>query len=144
MNIQKNKVSEGISGMYPQMSLWQEFGSAVVTGVFLLLPLIFAKLRTKIDKTNIAKYTTEILKRVKIDKGRDSIKSKIARAVQAVMDNPNVPNMSPQNYEQLTLNLLPNDIEKKSEEEVKTYMSKGSERLGRAGLGLPEVRTTRL
>jgi hypothetical protein len=129
MNTQKSKISEGISGIYPQMSLWQEFGSAVVMGIFLLLPLIFEKLRVKLGKTELVKYTSEILKRVKADGSRDSIKSKIARAVQAVMDNPNVPNASPQNYEQLTLNLLPNDIEKKTEEEVETYLDKGKKRL---------------
>ena len=83
----------------------------------------------KLGKTELVKYTSEILKRVKADGSRDSIKSKIARAVQAVMDNPNVPNASPQNYEQLTLNLLPNDIEKKTEEEVETYLDKGKKRL---------------
>lgn len=129
MNTQKSKISEGISGIYPQMSLWQEFGSAVVMGIFLLLPLIFEKLRVKLGKTELVKYTSEILKRVKADGSKDSIKSKIARAVQAVMDNPNVPNASPQNYEQLTLNLLPNDIEKKTEEEVETYLDKGKKRL---------------
>jgi hypothetical protein len=129
MNTQKSKISEGISGIYPQMSLWQEFGSAVVMGIFLLLPLIFEKLRVKLGKTELVKYTSEILKRVKADGSRDSIKSKIARAVQAVMDNPNVPNATPQNYEQLTLNLLPNDIETKSEEEVETYLNKGKKRL---------------
>jgi len=130
MNTQKNKITEGISGMYPQMTLWQEFGSAVATGIFLLLPIIFQKLRAKVSETDLAKYTTEILKRVKTDKSRDSIKGKIARAVQGVMDNPNVPNMAPQNYEQLTLNLLPNDIENKTEGEVETYINKGRERLG--------------
>lgn len=138
MNTQKSKIIEGISGMYPQMSLWQEFGSAVATGIFLLLPVIFHKLRVKLSETDLAKYTSEILKRVKVDKSRDSIKSKIARAVQAVMDNPNVPNMTPQNYEQLTLNLLPNNIENKSEEEVETYINKGRERLN-----LPPVKTIR-
>jgi hypothetical protein len=138
MNTQKSKIVEGISGMYPQMSLWQEFGSAVATGIFLLLPVIFHKLRVKLSETDLAKYTSEILKRVKVDKSRDSIKSKIARAVQAVMDNPNVPNMTPQNYEQLTLNLLPNNIENKSEEEVETYINKGRERLN-----LPPVKTIR-
>lgn len=138
MNTQKSKIIEGISGIYPQMSLWQEFGSAVATGIFLLLPVIFHKLRVKLSETDLAKYTSEILKRVKVDKSRDSIKSKIARAVQAVMDNPNVPNMTPQNYEQLTLNLLPNNIENKSEEEVETYINKGRERLN-----LPPVKTIR-
>lgn len=138
MNTQKSKITEGISGIYPQMSLWQEFGSAVATGIFLLLPLIFNKLRIKLSETDLAKYTSEILKRVKADKSRDSIKSKIARAVQAVMDNPNVPNATPQNYEQLTLNLLPNNIEDKTEEEVETYVNKGRERLN-----LPPVRTIR-
>lgn len=138
MNTQKSKITEGISGIYPQMSLWQEFGSAVATGIFLLLPVIFHKLRVKLSETDLAKYTSEILKRVKVDKSRDSIKSKIARAVQAVMDNPNVPNATPQNYEQLTLNLLPNNIEGKTEEEVETYVNKGRERLN-----LPPVRTMR-
>lgn len=138
MNKQNNKILEGISGIYPQMTLWQEFGSAVATGVFLLLPLIFEKLRIKLSQTDIVKYTSEILKRVKSDKSRDSIKSKIARAVQAVMDNPNVPNMTPQNYEQLTLNLLPNDLEKKTEAEVETYINRNRERLD-----LPPVRVRR-
>ena len=144
MNTQKNKITEGFSGIYPQMTLWQEFGSAVATGVFLLLPIIFHKLKTRLNDTDLVKYTSRVFELVKKDNSRGSLKSKIARAVQAVMDNPNVSTVAPVNYEQTVLNLLPNDIETKSEEEVKKHISQASERLSnREELNLPPVRTIR-
>jgi hypothetical protein len=135
----KNTVNEGISGVYPDLPLWKEAMGAVASAVFFLLPIIFEKIKLTLDKTTLVKYTKEILKRVKQDTSKDNPKVKIARAIQSIMHNPNGSVNAPVNYEQLVLNLLPNDLDNKSDKEIKNHID-----LTREKLGLPPVKAIKL
>jgi hypothetical protein len=126
----KNNLQEGISGVYPDLPFWKEFAGVVTTALFFILPVVFAKLRMSLNDSMLKKYTVETLKRVKADRSSDSLRVKIARAIQGMMHNPNTTEAEPTNYEQLVLNLLPKDFEKKDDEEVKTHITDARQRLG--------------
>jgi len=132
----QNKVSEGISGVYPDLPLWKEFTSAAVHGVLLVLPVIFAKLKQSLSQTDLVKYATKVLRAVKRDNTNTPLRDKIARAVQETFMNPNVDASAHVNYQQDVLNLLPRDLEKKEKDQIESHF-----RTSREKLGLPPVKS---
>jgi len=109
----KNKINEGA---YPQMTMAQEFGSAVFTAAMIFLPYIFDKIRMKLTNSQLTNFAKQVAKDVKNDGSRDSLKSKISRAANNIIQKMTGGKIS--SVQQDVLNILPDNIENKSESEI--------------------------
>jgi hypothetical protein len=109
----KNEIKEGA---YPQMSMAQEFGSAIFTAAMIFLPYIFDRIRMKLTDRQLNDFAKQVVKDVENDGGRDSLKSKISRAANNAIQKMTGGRIS--SVQQEVLNILPDNIEKKSEKEV--------------------------
>lgn len=112
----KKEVKEGISGVYPQMSMAQEFGGAVLMAALIFLPYILEKLRMKLTGSQLEAFAKDVVKFVKQDSSRDSLKMKISRAANNLVQKITKGNVD--SVQQDVLNVLPDNIEKKTEEQV--------------------------
>lgn len=112
----KKEIKEDISGAYPQMSLAQEFGSAVFMASLIFLPYILEKFRMRLTGSQLENFAKEVARTVKIDNSKDSLKMKISRAANTLIQKLTKGNAD--SVQQDVLNVLPDNIEKKSKEEV--------------------------
>jgi hypothetical protein len=109
-------VTEGISGIYPATTMAQEFGGAIFFAALLLLPFFLEQLRIRLPEKQLKELARKVTSLVKNDSGRDSVKMKISRAVNALIQK-FAPNKQI-TVQQEVLNVLPDNIENKSEDEV--------------------------
>jgi hypothetical protein len=112
----KEEVKEGISGVYPQMSMAQEFGGAVLMAALIFLPFLLEKIRMRLTGSQLENFAKEVVKFVKSDTSKDSLKMKISRAANTLIQKLTKGNVD--SVQQDVLNVLPDNIEKKTKEEV--------------------------
>ena len=98
------------------MPMAQEFGSAVLTAAMIFLPYIFDRIRMKLTDRQLNDFAKQVVKDVENDGGRDSLKSKISRVANNIIQKMTGGRIS--SVQQDVLNILPDNIEKKSEKEV--------------------------
>lgn len=112
----KKEIKEGISGVYPQMSMAQEFGSAIFMAALIFLPFLLEKIRMRLTGSQLESFAKDVVKSVKLDNSKDSLKMKISRAANSLIQK--LTRGSADSVQQDVLNVLPDNIEKKSEEQV--------------------------
>lgn len=124
------QLNEDISGVYPQMSMAKEFGSAVFFGAMLFLPAILEKLRVMIPKERIKAIATEVAAAVKNDQSEDSLKEKVIRAANSIIQK-FLPKKTSVESELNTI--VPDNLESKTEEQI-------SHEINRKILGIKNAR----
>lgn len=61
----KISVKEGISGAYPEMTMAQEFGSAIFLAAMFILPVILEKIRLKLSEPQLKEFAKRAVDLVK-------------------------------------------------------------------------------
>jgi hypothetical protein len=124
MNDKQNKqnVKEGVSGAIPMVSFASELGGVVFLAATLLLPVVFEKIRMTLTSEQVKSFAKKVVEAVKGDASKDSLKMKISRAINDVIQKTTGGKVS--SVQQDVLNVLPNDIESKPEEKVSNEIKK--------------------
>ena len=130
--VNNKKIQEGISGAYPDMTLGQEMLSGLFMLSVLVLPAILEYFRVQLTKPQIKDIAKKIVASVKADNSKDTLKRKTVRAINIMLQKMSSKNVSVENE----LNkLIPDNLEKKNEEELTTDVKQRM--LGIKGIKLP-------
>jgi len=133
MNDKQNKknVTEGVSGAIPLVSFASELGGVVFLAATFILPVVFEKIRQKLTKEQVTSFAKTVVKAVKGDAGKDSLKMKISRAINDIIQKTTGGKVS--SVQQDVLNVLPDNIESEPEEKVSNEMKRRLLGLKRSG-----------
>lgn len=119
-----NAVTEGISGAVPIGTMGEEFGSAILMLAIFTLPVILAQI-TRMTFTNeqVKSLAQKVVEFVRKDIGKDSLKNKIARGINEIVQkftSSNNTTVEAEPVKQDVLNVLPDNIESKSTDTIET------------------------
>jgi hypothetical protein len=109
------KINEGISGVYPNMTLTQEALSAVFTLAFFMLPVLFEYFRMSLSKPQTRDLANKIVQMVKGDNSPGTLKQKIVRATNSLIQKMS---SKPVSLEKEINVLVPDNVDKKDEQEL--------------------------
>ena len=112
----KISVKEGISGAYPEMTMAQEFGSAIFLAAMFILPVILEKIRLKLSEPQLKEFAKRAVDLVKQDNSKDTLKVKISRAIDNILQK--ITHGRTRTFQPEIQGALPDNIENKSEAEI--------------------------
>jgi hypothetical protein len=112
----KTSVKEGISGIYPEMTMAQEFGSAIFLAAMFILPVILEKIRQKLSEPQLKELAKRVVSMVKQDNSKDALKVKISRAIDNILQK--ITHGKTRTLQPEIQGTLPDDMENKSEVEI--------------------------
>jgi len=112
----KISIREGISGAGPEMTMAQEFGSAIFLAAMFVLPVILEKIRLKLSEPQLKEFAKRAVDLVKQDNSKDTLKVKISRAIDNILQK--ITHGRTRTFQPEIQGALPDNIENKSEAEI--------------------------
>lgn len=125
------KTNEGISGAYPAMTFGQEALSVIATALIIILPMLFQHFRMSLSKPQIRDLANNIIQTVKKDSASGTLKQKIVRATNFLLQKMS---SKPVSLEKELNALLPDNIEAKTEQEVTNEIKRSQMNIKRTRL----------
>ena len=114
----KKEVKESVSGAIPIVSMASEAGGVIFLAAMFILPVILEKIRMRLTDSQLKEFAKKVVSIVKSDSGKDTLKMKISRAINHVIQKVTGGNVA--SVQQEVLDSLPSDIENKTDEEVES------------------------